>query len=86
MVIWECSYYRFKYQLQKILTASPDTEDLFKFLSATSLVRREILYLQETSQQQAIELQRQQYILELDPIGYLHIDRDNQLLWCNRQA
>ncbi|MGP0128505.1 MAG: sensor histidine kinase [cyanobacterium endosymbiont of Rhopalodia musculus] len=86
MVIWGCSYYRFKYQLQKILTASPDTEDLVKSLSTTSLVRREILYLQETSQQQAIELQRQQYILELAPIGYLHIDRDNQLLWCNQQA
>jgi two-component system, OmpR family, phosphate regulon sensor histidine kinase PhoR len=86
MVILGCSYYRFKYQLQKILTASPDTEDLVKSLSATSLVRREILYLQETSQQQAIELQRQQYIMELAPIGYLHIDRDNQLLWCNQQA
>ena len=86
MAIWGWSYYRFKFQLQKILTASPDTEDLVKSLSATSLVRREILYLQETSQQQAIELQQQKYILELAPIGYLHIDRDNQLLWCNQKA
>ena len=66
-----------------MLTASPDTSDLVKSSFIMSPVRQKILYLQKTSQQQAIELQRQQYTLKLAllaPIGYLPIDRDNQLL------
>ncbi len=86
MVFWGWSYYHFKFQLKKILTASPDIEDLVPTLSPTSLVRREILYLQEQCQQQAEELQKQQHILDLAPVGYLHIDGDNHLLWCNQQA
>ncbi|ACK67426.1 histidine kinase [Rippkaea orientalis PCC 8801] len=86
MILWGWNYYRFKSQLQKILIASPDTKDLASSLSAVSLVRREILYLQQQCQQQTETLQQQQQILDLLPIGYLHIDQDNQLLWCNPQA
>ncbi len=86
IILWGWNYYHFKSQLQKILATSPDTADLASSLSSLSLVRREVLYLQQQCQQQTEELQRQQQILDLAPIGYLYIDRDNQLLWCNRQA
>lgn len=83
-----CAWQRYaiKSQLKQILTIAPDTVDLFTALSITSLVRREINYLQQQHQQQAQAIQTWQSIVEQAPIGYLQIDQENQLLWCNQQA
>ncbi|HAC64283.1 MAG TPA: histidine kinase [Cyanothece sp. UBA12306] len=86
MILWWVNSHHFKNQLGKILTSSPDIADLTPSFSALSLVRREILYLQHQSQKKTEDLQKQQQILNLAPIGYLYIDPDNQLLWCNQQA
>ncbi|MDJ0619285.1 MAG: PAS domain-containing sensor histidine kinase [Calothrix sp. MO_192.B10] len=41
-------------------------------------------------EQQQLNLQQQVYnyknLLDVAPIAYLHVDEDNQLLWCNQQA
>ncbi len=78
--------YRFKSQVTKMLTILPDTADVAASLPITSLVRRELAYLQQQTRQQAEQLQQQQILLDCAPIGYLLVDGDNQLLWCNQQA
>lgn len=78
--------YRFKRQLAQILTASSDTADLITSLPSSSLVRREIAYLTQKCQALEEELQTWQTVLEGAPIGYLQVDAENQLLWCNQQA
>jgi two-component system phosphate regulon sensor histidine kinase PhoR len=78
--------YRFKDQLKPILTSLPDTANLMTSLSISSLVRREIAYLRQQCQQHEQALQIWQTLLDQAPIGYLRVDEENQLLWCNHQA
>lgn len=81
---WE--KYRFKSQLKKMCDRGSDTAELADSLSLQSLVRREIAYLHQ--QRQALEesLQSWQNVLDRAPFGYLQVDEENQLLWCNQQA
>ena len=55
-------------------------------LPVLSLVRREISRILQTSQQLEQKLQTWQQLWEIAPIGYLHVDEENQLLWCNQRA
>jgi two-component system, OmpR family, phosphate regulon sensor histidine kinase PhoR len=78
--------YEFKRQLAQMLSASSDTADLIPALPSSSLVRREMAYLNQKCQRLEQELQTWQNLLEQAPIGYLQVDEENQLLWCNQQA
>lgn len=73
-------------QLKQMLITFSDSADLTTALPAPSLVRRELAELYQTKQKLAEELEQQKNILEQSPTGYLEVDRDNQLLWCNQQA
>jgi two-component system phosphate regulon sensor histidine kinase PhoR len=77
---------RLKSQIARLLIFSPDMADLVPSLSIVSLVNREILYVNKLRQKQEIALQTWQQILEKAPIGFLRIDGENQLLWCNEVA
>lgn len=78
--------YRLKSQVAKILTFSPDIADLIPYLSIVSLVNREVSYFNKLRQQQENELKIWQEVLEQAPIGFLWIDGENRLLWCNQAA
>jgi two-component system, OmpR family, phosphate regulon sensor histidine kinase PhoR len=78
--------YQFKRQLAKMLTASSDTADLLPSMSTPSLVRREIAYLDRRCQDLEEQVQTWQSLIDVAPIGYLSIDEENCLLWCNQQA
>ncbi|MBE9169969.1 PAS domain-containing sensor histidine kinase [Pleurocapsales cyanobacterium LEGE 06147] len=84
LYLWQ--QYRFRYRLKRILDSFSPHADLVTSLSDISLVRREITYLHQ--QQQEIEQERQiwQELVAQAPIGYLRIDEENQLLWCNQEA
>ncbi|MGK7960422.1 ATP-binding protein [Crocosphaera sp.] len=84
LLLW--NRYRLKAQLKDILTASPDTEELIGSLPTLTLIKREIVYIQQQYDQQQQELNLKQQILDIAPIAYLRIDEENQLLWCNKQA
>lgn len=84
LLIW--NRYRLKAQLKDVLTASPDTEELLGALPALTLIKREIVYIQQQYDQQQQELNLKQHILDIAPIAYLRVDEENQLLWCNQQA
>jgi two-component system phosphate regulon sensor histidine kinase PhoR len=78
--------YRLRSQLRLLLTSLPDTQDLLHSLPIASLVRREIAYLKQQCQQREADLETWQDLLNLAPIGFLWVDAENQLLWCNLQA
>jgi len=84
LYLWQ--QYRFRYRLKRILDSFSSHADSVTSMSNISLVRRELSYLHQ--QQQEIEQERQiwEELVALAPIGYLRIDEENQLLWCNQQA
>ena len=81
--VWK--HYQFKRQLRQVLSSSTKT-DLVASLSTASLLRRELNRLIEKSQQLEEEIQIWQWLLDQAPIGYLRLDEENQLLWCNQEA
>lgn len=50
------------------------------------LLRREIALQQQHQQQLQEQLQTYKELLNVAPLGYLQVDEENQLLWCNKQA
>ena len=49
-------------------------------------LRREMLQQQQQREELQAQLHVWQQVLEVAPAGYLQIDEENQLLWCNQQA
>jgi len=54
--------------------------------SLSHQLRREILLLQSNSDYLRDQLALWQKLVENAPIGYIQVDEENQLLWCNYQA
>ncbi|MDJ0732943.1 MAG: ATP-binding protein [Nostocaceae cyanobacterium] len=46
----------------------------------------EITFLKQQREQLQQQVKNYQNILEFSPLGYLQVDEENQLLWCNQQA
>lgn len=51
-----------------------------------SRLKRAIALTQQYQQHQAEQLTTWQQILQVAPVGFLRVDAENQLLWCNQQA
>ncbi|QSJ16985.1 PAS domain-containing sensor histidine kinase [Nostoc sp. UHCC 0702] len=49
-------------------------------------LRRQIAMVKQQQQEWQQSLQTYQDVLDFAPIGYLQLDEENQLLWCNQQA
>lgn len=77
---------RFNRHLKRMLSSLSDSSDLLTSLPVQSLIRRELSYLYQQRQQLQKTIDDQKVIFDLAPIGYLQVDGDNQLLWCNEQA
>ncbi|MDJ0510308.1 MAG: ATP-binding protein [Crocosphaera sp.] len=84
ILLW--NRYHLQSELKNLLTASPDTAKLLGSLPISTLIKREIIYIQQQSDQKQQELDIKQEILNLSPIAYLRVDQENQLLWCNQKA
>ncbi|MFN9175415.1 MAG: sensor histidine kinase [Synechocystis sp.] len=76
--------FRLNQRIRTLLTSLPDSKDVS--LSLASLVRREINYLQERCEAYQNEVDYWQGVMEWSPLGYLLIDGDNHLEWCNGAA
>ena len=76
---------RHQQQLQQIFELLPldATSDSF---SVVSRVRRAIALANQDRAVLEEKLNTTQQLLEVAPVGYLQVDEDNQLLWCNQQA
>jgi len=82
--VWRQIYFDQKLK-QMLASVSPDQEEI-PSLSNLSLLRRELtqLHLQlDTLNQQ---IQEWEDLVDISPIGYLQVDQENQLLWCNEEA
>lgn len=55
-------------------------------LPVVSRLRREIALANQHQAELQEELQIRQWLLEVAPFGYLQVDEENRLLWCNEQA
>jgi two-component system, OmpR family, phosphate regulon sensor histidine kinase PhoR len=71
-------------QLLAVMETDEDREDIS--LSIVSQLRRRAMITQQRQQQLQSELFGWQSLLQSAPIGYLHLDANNQVLWCNQQA
>lgn len=49
-------------------------------------LRQEITMVKEERQDLQQSLENYQELLDFAPLGYLQVDEENQLLWCNQQA
>jgi two-component system phosphate regulon sensor histidine kinase PhoR len=55
-------------------------------LPLSNRLRREIIRIQTRTSQLEKELNIWHELIEAAPIGYIQVDEENQLLWCNEQA
>jgi two-component system, OmpR family, phosphate regulon sensor histidine kinase PhoR len=80
------SLIRLRKRIEKVLSFVSDDSSQLNSLPLVSLVRREISNLDRQNQQLNKNLETWQELMEQAPIGYLQVDEENQLLWCNQQA
>jgi len=78
--------YRFKKQLKSTLESYGASAGESISLPVHSLLRRELIDLDRTRKKLEKDKQAWQELIEQAPIGYLQVDRENQLLSCNQTA
>ncbi len=79
----------YRYQLTsklKQLTQDLSTDSIDAGLSLTSQLALAVAHHQRSGQQLERRLETWKQILNLAPIGYLQVDEENQLTWCNPHA
>ncbi|MGK7903337.1 MAG: ATP-binding protein [Hormoscilla sp.] len=69
----------------KLRSCLPDLSDSPSRLSISRAISK-ISHLYQTCYQQEKEIDRWKKLIQLAPMGYLQVDDQNQLLWCNEQA
>ncbi|TVQ42276.1 MAG: PAS domain-containing protein [Gloeocapsa sp. DLM2.Bin57] len=84
--IYYWQIHRFNLRLQQILNLLSDQGDNMIALPLITKVRREIVQLQESLGEQQEELDAWKQLFNQIPLGYLQVDQDNQVLWCNQKA
>jgi len=78
--------HQFNLRLQEILTSLFNQNNNQISLSLISRIRREVIQLQELLGKQQEQLETKQELLNQIPLGYLQVDQENQLIWCNQKA
>ncbi len=82
---WFWHQVQLKGKLRRLLETF-DTEVSEISLPLIPRLRREIALQNQRQQQLQSQLQTWETLLQSAPIGYLQVDEENQLLWCNQQA
>jgi two-component system phosphate regulon sensor histidine kinase PhoR len=73
-------------KIERVLSFVSEDPMQLTSLPLVYVVRREIMNLHQQNQQLEQKLEIWQELMEQAPVGYLQVDEDNQLLWCNREA
>ena len=84
VVAWQ--HHRWRTRLKELINSFSSQSDRSITLPPMYLVRREIENLQLARREIAQERDNWQRLMDQAPIGYILVDEDNQLLWCNQQA
>jgi len=77
--------HRVQRQMEQMLGAL-HTNASSSSLPVVSRLRREIALANQHRQELEVQLQVQRHLLDVAPLGYLQVDDENRLLWCNQQA
>lgn len=77
---------QYQLNLQPIIDLLFADTDRTRSMSVTSLLRQGLVRFNQKYQELEQQLQICQDSLDKAPIGYLLLDEENQLLWCNKQA
>ncbi len=80
------NHYRWQKNLRGIVNSFSSNDDRTISLPPVYLVRREMENLRQESKLVTQERDGWQRLIDQAPIGYLLVDEENQLLWCNQQA
>ena len=81
---WLWQHTQLQRQLRQILqTVQTDSQVSLPLLPS---LRREIAIQKQQRQDLQEQLQTCEKLLQVAPLGYLQVDDENQLLWCNEQA
>ncbi|MCT7977347.1 sensor histidine kinase [Laspinema olomoucense] len=82
---WLCQQFWMRQQLQQWLGGQ--TVDSFgSYMPIMSRLRRVIAWMKQERQQLEAQLEEGRQLLQVAPVGYLQVDEENQLVWCNSQA
>ena len=74
-------------QLRQVLDVMETSEDRENIsLPMISQLRRRAIFSQQQQQQLQQQLCSWQSLIQAAPIGYLQIDAENQVMWCNQSA
>ena len=79
-------HFWWKKRLKNLIGSFSSQDDRSISLPPLYLVRREVEKLDQERRQVAQERDNWQRLIDQAPIGYLLVDEENQLLWCNQQA
>lgn len=82
---WLWQQRRVQGQLKQML-GTLQTESSSNSLSLVSSLRLEIARANKHREALEKELQTRRRLLDVSPCGYLQVDEENRLLWCNEQA
>jgi two-component system phosphate regulon sensor histidine kinase PhoR len=82
---WLWQRRRFQRQLEQLLGVL-QTDSSSTAMSVVSRLRQEIALANEQRAKLEERLQTGRRLLEVAPLGYLQVDEENRLLWCNEQA
>lgn len=72
-------------QVRQIIGLLPKSAEGMS-LPLVSRLRRGVAVANQHRQDMEVQLQTWQQLLQRAPVGYLQVDEENQLLWCNEQA
>jgi two-component system, OmpR family, phosphate regulon sensor histidine kinase PhoR len=81
---WVWQQFQMNRYLKQVLRPLVDVPG--KGLPLIPRLHREITSIQHQRQHLQQQLQTYKDLLELAPVGYLQVDEENQLLWCNQKA
>ncbi len=84
LYLWQ--QYYFRSQLKKIIKVFSASGDRNISLPPLSLIRRELYLIDEKNRKLEQIQENWRNVVEKAPIGYLLVNGDNQLLWCNSEA
>ncbi|MBD2306271.1 PAS domain-containing protein [Chroococcidiopsis sp. FACHB-1243] len=86
--LWLWQYTQLQAKLRRLLrtvSVSNDSE-MTTSLGAIPQLRQEIVSVQQQRKELQAKLQTWEQLMQVAPVGYLQVDEENQLLWCNQQA
>jgi two-component system phosphate regulon sensor histidine kinase PhoR len=84
LLCWQ--QFRQRQRLTRLLRELRATDVETSPFSATSQLALTVARQQRIQQQLELEVSTYRSILEAAPVGYLHLDDENRLVWCNHEA